>query len=63
MGIHVTGQNYYRNSSPETRRTEHVSGAKKADCAQELSEAEEMELFRADSCRLAAGRWGGIQCL
>ena len=30
---------------------------------QELSEAEEMELFRADSCRLAAGRWGGIQCL
>ncbi len=48
MGVHVTGQNYYRNSTPETRRTEHISGAKKADCAQELSEAEEMAIFKKE---------------
>lgn len=48
MSIHLTGHNYYRSSTTEVKRAEHVSGTEKAGCAQELSEAEEMAAFKKE---------------
>ena len=53
MAISGVGQNYYQNSVETKRNTKNVNGTEKnctgkAGSTQELSEAEEMELFKKE---------------
>lgn len=53
MAISGVGQNYYQNNAATTKNTKNVNGAEKfalekTGSTQELSEAEEMELFKKE---------------
>ena len=53
MAISVIGQNYYQNNAETKRNTKNVNGTEKfalekTGSTQELSEAEEMELFKKE---------------
>jgi len=48
MSVNGIGQNYYQNYVATTKNAENVNGTDKADGTYELSEAEEMEIFKKE---------------
>ena len=48
MSVNGIGQNYYQNYAATTKNTKNINGTGKADTTYELSEAEEMEIFKKE---------------
>lgn len=48
MSVNGIGQNYYQNYAATTKNTKNINGTGKADSTYELSEAEEMEIFKKE---------------
>lgn len=48
MSVNGIGQNYYRNYVVTTKNAQNINGTGKADSTYELSEAEEMEIFKKE---------------
>ena len=48
MSVNGIGQNFYQNNVVTTKNTKNVNGTDKADGTYELSEAEEMEIFKKE---------------
>lgn len=48
MSVNGIGQNYYQNYVVTTKNAQNINGTGKADSTYELSEAEEMEIFKKE---------------
>ncbi len=48
MSVNGIGQNYYQNYVVTTQNAQNINGTGKADSTYELSEAEEMEIFKKE---------------
>lgn len=48
MSVNGIEQNYYQNYAATTKNTKNINGTGKADSTYELSEAEEMEIFKKE---------------
>ena len=48
MSVNGIGQNYYQNYVVTTKNVQNINGTGKADSTYELSEAEEMEIFKKE---------------